>query len=49
MAGDVVDEERWFVQFLSPALRMVRTTLRSPTLSANSKMSTAARLFSGHL
>jgi hypothetical protein len=37
------------MQFLSPALRIVRTTLRSPTLSANNRMSTAARRFNGHL
>jgi hypothetical protein len=51
MARDVVVQLVYggFVQFLSPALRIVRTTLRSPTLSANSRMSTAARRFNGHL
>lgn len=37
------------LQFFNPALLIVSTTLKSPLRSANSRISTAARLVRGHL
>jgi hypothetical protein len=44
----IVESQRIDSQFFNPALLIVRMTLKSPTLSANSSISTAALLLSGH-
>lgn len=48
VAKTISENETKNSQFFNPALLIVRMTLKSPTLSANNSISTAARLLSGH-
>jgi hypothetical protein len=43
-----IENQKIDSQFFNPALLIVRITLKSPTLSANNSISTAALLLSGH-